>query len=1000
MLPKQPEVEDSQKDKGSMSPADGGGWKRVIEGFPWFAGEGRYPIPAYSEFMPPPRLGRSPFGDIDLSLFSEEDPCGWGVSEMEEEYELRPGLENIAKQIMEQLLKLGRGMPPPHIAGHQGRNLQDNPYWPPELAARAGALDHERYVVFLPLALSKTQDDKGRMSWTFFGSSEQGPERAFWKGFYSASGQERPEPESLSFLIRLLSRAFGESADDPAQLGKIGFGILPSERNERFPYWHEDPLPSWSRPHLIEEQASWDGVRYLLTFRPFSRLPATVRERYLAGKLALLPFPGSLVFWGMPDYLRLQEQLPMGLQMPLLGLVTRHGGPGGIRVPQSGWLHEPRRDQEAAKIQEDLLLNTYRRTHRWDRVHRYEDAVAKSTRVDKMTQVLFGTALDTLGLYDKPMARNCQLWTENVQLLLDGPNATGKEIDQAANVVVEGGLFRYRFQFPPMRVGWYEVYWQRPLVAYLSHETGEPELLPAAPLGYLTAYRTDSPDLSRPVELWPRLLQRKVYLSALQNLDSSHDHYKHQTPLNILRLLNSWQLWGERPLPRSFARQLLRISKEESLDQWLNSLPERASHPKEGRRIQQELEGLLEPRGPDPALPEALTYPETATRPFEQAFWQEILTLSHGRYINKDNADPVQDRTTQSLLTHKQRDLEQLGDFLIHRYRQAITAAGMQDQAVCGDLPFRWQTDFDFSLFDGWKINQEGPDHERNILVVIPGQNRDEAVVMADHYDTAYMEDIYEKSRGGSGARLAAAGADDNHSATATLLQAAPIFLELARQGQLARDIWLLHLTGEEFPSDCMGARSFCQALVEKAVRLRLSEGQFMDLSSVRVVGVLVLDMIAHNRDSANNIFQISPGKNPQALQLAWEAHIANRIWDAKTFEWNQSPERRGMGHGERSKHGRKIPDIAIHPLLDGEVRTTDDPHSSLYNTDGQIFSDIGAPVVLFMENYDIHRSGYHDSKDTTENIDLGFGAAVAAVAIETVARVATSNGIPGGKTA
>jgi hypothetical protein len=224
--------------------------------------------------------------------------------------------------------------------------------------------------------------------------------------------------------------------------------------------------------------------------------------------------------------------------------------------------------------------------------------------------------------------------------------------------------------------------------------------------------------------------------------------------------------------------------------------------------------------------------------------------------------------------------------------------------------------------------------------------------------------------------------------------------LKLAQQGRLARDIWLLHLTGEEFPSDCMGARSFSQALIEKTLRLRLIDGQFMDLSSVRVVGGLVLDMIAHNRDSAKNIFQISPGKGPQALQLAWEAHIANRIWNAKTIEWNQSPERRGTGHGERSKDGRKIPDIALHPVLDGEVRTMDDPHSYLYNTDGQILSDIGAPVVLFMENYDIQRSGYHDSKDTMENIDLAFGAAVAAGAIETVARVATSVQMPGSTTA
>jgi len=71
-------------------------------------------------------------------------------------------------------------------------------------------------------------------------------------------------------------------------------------------------------------------------------------------------------------------------------------------------------------------------------------------------------------------------------------------------------------------------------------------------------------------------------------------------------------------------------------------------------------------------------------------------------------------------------------------------------------------------------------------------------------------------------------------------------------------------------------------------------------------------------------------------------------------------------------------------------VRTPANPHSSLYNTDGQIFSDIGAPVVLFMENYDINRTGHHDTHDTLDNIDLDYGAALAAIAIETVARVAT----------
>ena len=84
------------------------------------------------------------------------------------------------------------------------------------------------------------------------------------------------------------------------------------------------------------------------------------------------------------------------------------------------------------------------------------------------------------------------------------------------------------------------------------------------------------------------------------------------------------------------------------------------------------------------------------------------------------------------------------------------------------------------------------------------------------------------------------------------------------------------------------------------------------------------------------------------------------------------------------------MPAVALHPHLHGEVRTADDPRSSLYNTDGQIFSDVGVPVVLFMENYDITRQGYHDTHDTLENIDLDYGSAVAAIAIETVAMLAT----------
>ncbi len=965
-------------------PADAFGWKQLIAGHPWFDGSGNYPLPAYSEFMPPPRLGRSPYGPMDTT-FSDYDPYGWHMTEIEVEYELNPGLENITDQIMGQLLELGRGMPAHHIAGHRRRNLVDNPYWPAEIAAKHPL--HERYVVLLPVALSRTQDDMGRIRWTFFGSSEQGPERAFWKSFYSAPGQELPEQHAIRFLAHLLHAAYGEDAKDAAQLKQIGFRILPSIKNRTFPFWNDEPLPTWTRRFVVTEDSSFDGVKYLLTFSPFTSLPVVVRQNYLEGKLHLLPFPGSLLFWGIPVYLRLQEQMPLALQLPLQRLVARHDGPGGIRVPQSGWLHELRRDQKEMELQAELLLKTYRRTNRWNRVHRFEDGAAKSTKEDKMVRTLFSTSLDAIDLYDKPMARNCQLWSADGELMLDGPKASREDIRKAASELIEGGIFRYRFQFPAMRVGVHEVYWHRPLVAFLSHHSGKMELFDDAPSGYLTAYRTDDCDLAHPVELWPRLLGRETYLSALKHFGISHGHYAHQTSLNIVTLLDAWTVLGEQPLPRSFAHHLIRTAKGETLDDWRNALPDHTTRHAETRGVLKTLQSVLRP---DQPLPDAITFESTATRAYEEAYWNDVLTLSHGRYLNKDNADVVQDPPTLQHVEHRQRDLEPLGDYLIGRHRQAIAASGMDGNAVVGDLPFRWNTDFDFPLFGGWKLNQEQHGQARNLLVVIPGKNRSEAVVLADHYDTAYMEDIYEKPRGGSGARLAAPGADDNDSATATLLQAAPIFLKLAREGKLERDVWLLHLTGEEFPADSLGARHFCQSLVEGTLKLRLAGDEFLDLSSVRPVGIFVMDMIAHNRENAQDIFQISPGKSRESLRLAYQAHLANMLWNAKTREWNGSAERRACGRGERSSDGVTVPEIARHLELDGQVRTQDDPQSSLYNTDGQIFSDIGAPVVLFMENYDINRTGYHDTKDTMDNIDLDYGAALSAIAIETVARVAT----------
>ena len=288
------------------------------------------------------------------------------------------------------------------------------------------------------------------------------------------------------------------------------------------------------------------------------------------------------------------------------------------------------------------------------------------------------------------------------------------------------------------------------------------------------------------------------------------------------------------------------------------------------------------------------TYDRTAKRSYEKAYWQTIAKLATGRFKNKDNADCVLDPQTRKRLAHHHRDLEALGDYLLAHYAKVAAAAGMTDQVLVGELPFRWQTDFQFSWSGGWKLNQEGETYERDLVIVIPGKNRRRAVIMADHYDTAYMEDVYGYSGKGGGPRIAAAGADDNHSATAAMMLAAPIFLDLARQGKLETDIWLVHLTGEEFPSDCMGARALCQQVVEGSLKIRLTDGRWKSLAKTRVEGVYVMDMIAHNNDREKDVFQIAPGVNRESMLLAEEAHAATEIWNASTPAWNRRAERRG----------------------------------------------------------------------------------------------------------
>jgi len=869
-------------------------------------GPGAFPIRAYSELMPPPYVGTKPYGCRDAT-FSVA-----AIDEYEQAHDLQPGLDRIAAHVITELGKLMRGEA--HALSHT--LLADNPAWPTELAraAKAGALADDPLVLAMALALSRTQDDKGNDRWTLFGTSHDGPSGAFW----------RATAAQLEAIVRFA--------------GIAGLWRIVA-----------DDLPVGLH-HL--RYAGLTGVRAIVTFTPFARLPDEVRAAYLARELVILPTPASLIFFEHPRYRELARVLPRATQIPLLHLFPRVTGSCTIRIPQSGWLDEG----DGHGGHGHRVVNRVARHHRWERVERDHGDGAFT---DKVSTALFSTDADAIGLYDKPLAKNCEIWTADYELLLDGPRADAAAIARAAERVDAGGRFGYRLFYPAMQAGIREVYWHVPLVAKPG------ERMQHGPHGYLSL----EADREERIELAPELLARPAHVQAAA-LDREPGKTRYTSGHNARKLLDARELLGA-PVAPAFARALLRVSKHALVDEWLDA------HPAFRGCV-----GAAEEPG------EPLVIPQLGTRAVAEQIWHTIASLAEGSFRQKENADGIAVNKGKhggpaakaaKLVTHERRDLEALGDHLHDRYRALAATHGLGE---CVDHVFRWETDFSYPWMEGWAKNQRAP-AERNIVFMIPGKNRREAVIMGDHYDTAYMEDVYEPERGGDGLRAPAVGADDNHSATTALLLAAEHLLPLAAAGRLERDVWLVHLTGEEFPADSLGARAVCQGLVERSLAFTAEDGARRDVSGVRVVGAFVLDMIGHNTERDRDVFQIAPGEGAAAMRLAHRAHLAN-------LRWNRFA--RAQPHGERAHRmpdGSAPPPPFGHLPLHGEVRVEWEPHSALYNTDGQVFSDVGVPIVLFMENYDISRTGYHDTLDTMANIDLDYCAAMTAIAIETVAETA-----------
>jgi hypothetical protein len=227
-----------------------------------------------------------------------------------------------------------------------------------------------------------------------------------------------------------------------------------------------------------------------------------------------------------------------------------------------------------------------------------------------------------------------------------------------------------------------------------------------------------------------------------------------------------------------------------------------------------------------------------------------------------------------------------------------------------------------------------------NLIVQIKGTDpsaSEKPVCIADHIDTAFAGEVYDAKQ----KRISVPGADDNGSAVAGLLQAA----EVLRKFKFRKDIWLLHLTAEEFPASSLGSAKFVSLFLK---------------SKKDITGLLLMDMIGWKDPETGNLYQVNAGGDKKSIDIA--AMLIGASLDV-------SPE--------------------LKPIF----RSRYDPRSYLYNTDGIIWEENGYPVVLANEHVNqienLNRRCYHGMCDVVSQMDIPYATGILKAVVETAARLA-----------
>ena len=265
---------------------------------------------------------------------------------------------------------------------------------------------------------------------------------------------------------------------------------------------------------------------------------------------------------------------------------------------------------------------------------------------------------------------------------------------------------------------------------------------------------------------------------------------------------------------------------------------------------------------------------------------------------------------------------------------------------------------------------------------------------MADHYDTAYMQDRYDESA--ARRRVSAAGADDNHSATASLMLAAPIFLEMSRAGKTG----VRYLAGAPDRRGVPGRlprcpsvdRATCQANAQVALAATESPGI---CRRRRSAALYVSDMIAHNHDRERDIFQISPGNDPGRCGWRIRPTSPNEIWNESVPLLEQEePEGEGCRGAPQPARRRRFRTAAHFPVFGSRSRPRRTPEYALQYRRPDLLRRRGPVRSVHGElRHQPHGLPRHPRHDGEHRPRLWRGGR--AITIEAVARAASSKDPP-----